>query len=108
MAIAFVIAYFGFLVGYPLLQLWTLFRCRGWWRAFSSFCLIPAIPLYAWALATLLHPRSDGDLSSLLVAPLAVIPNLYVIAVGLGFEMMRWRNWRALHSGDHARIDGTA
>jgi hypothetical protein len=108
MAIIFAISYFGFLVGYPFLQLWTLFRCRGWWRAFSSFCLIPAIPLYAWAMNTFFHPRSDGDLSSLLVAPLGLIPNLYLIAVGLGFEMMRRWNRRVLSSGDHAKIDGAA
>jgi hypothetical protein len=88
MIYVFVLAYFGFLFGYPLLQLWTLMRCSGWWRAFALFSLVPAGPLYAWSLMYLLYPSAEG-LEQFIVAFVGILPLAYLTVVALGFEAVR-------------------
>ena len=90
MVILFFIGYFGFIFVYPLLQLWTLVRCRDWWRAASVFCLIPAVPFYIWSVQDFLHPQ-DASLLALFVAGIGLLPLLYLTVIAVGYELVRRR-----------------
>lgn len=81
---------FGFLYGYPLLQLWTLLRCRGWWRVCSLLCLIPTVPFYATTLRDFLFPQS-GSLWGLLVLVFGPVPVVYLTVLAIGFEVISGR-----------------
>ena len=91
MIYVFMISYLGFMLGYPFLQLWTLLRCRGWWRAFAVFCLIFAVPLYVWSVLDYLAVFGRSGLGSLIVAFLGIWPMLYLLLLALGFESTRKR-----------------
>ena len=85
-AIVFSIAYFGFMFGYPLLQLWTLFRCRAWWRAAAVICLILTVPLYVWAWQDWLDPKNEASLMSLVFAMIGTVPLLSLLVITTGYE----------------------
>lgn len=94
MVTAFLLAYFGFMVGYPFLQLWTLLRCRGWWRAAALFCLIPAAPFYVFSAMDFLGYFSSGSLLGLVVGLVGPVPMSYLAIVALGYERSRRRRNR--------------
>jgi hypothetical protein len=93
--VLFVIGYFGFLFGYPLLQLWTLVRCRAWWRVASIICLIPSLFMYIFAIQDFLFPASEASLASIVVAPFGLVTNFYLTIVALGYESSRRRKAKA-------------
>jgi hypothetical protein len=73
----------AYVIGYPLLQIWTLLRCRGSWRAAALAGLVIWGPFYLWALYKVFTPQPNGDLSGLLIllgVPLTLL-HLGVVAV---------------------------
>jgi hypothetical protein len=90
--IVFMVGLGGFVFGYPILQLWTLVGCRGWWRAFGVFCLVPAVPFYAWSLNAVFAPSSPASLAEIIIAPVGGIFMLYLALVAVGFELQTRRS----------------
>ena len=91
-ATAFIIAYPGFMLGYPFLQLWTLIRCRKWWRTASVICMVFALPLYIWAWVDRNNPNQGASLMMLLFAFLGSFPMLFLMITAVGFEFTARRN----------------
>ncbi len=70
--------FFVFLLGYPILQTFTLLRSKGGWRVASILCLIPSLPFYLWTLWKVFTPQSSGDLSGILIVMVAPWPLIYL------------------------------
>jgi hypothetical protein len=104
--ILFAVCYFGFIFGYPILQLWTLFRFHGWWRAFSIFCLIPTVPFYVWSVKDLVAPETQASLGSLGVAFIGPVPMLYLTFMASGYEAAMRQ--RMKHNGLVEKPEGDA
>ncbi len=89
MRIVFVMVFLGIALVYPVLQAWTIWRCRGGWRTASLLCLVPMGPFYLWSLYKILIPQPSGDLSGMLIMFVAPWPILYLIVLALVSEASR-------------------
>ena len=67
LAIAFPLIFYGFLIGYPLMQAYTLLRGHGAARIISLASLVFGLPFYLWSLSRVFGPQSSGDLSGLVI-----------------------------------------
>lgn len=83
---AIVLAILAFLIGYPVLQYWTLVRCRGLCRRLSLACLLLAAPLYGFTLWDLIAARS-GSLWGIVVVVLGPVPVLGLALLAIGYEV---------------------
>jgi hypothetical protein len=73
----------GYVVMHPVLQLWALLSCRRGWRVAAVAGLLVLGPFYLWALYKVFGPQTGaGDLSGLLILPLAPFSLIYLGIVG--------------------------
>jgi hypothetical protein len=94
--VLFLLGYYGFIYCWPILQLWTLLRCKGWWRVAAILFLLPALPLYLLIIQSFLVPISQTKSGQLIVfvAPVGLLAMLYLPTIALGYELSRRRKAR--------------
>ena len=76
-----------FLIAYPVLQLYALWRCRDAWRTAAGLLLLICGPFFCWAMAKIMGWSHMTERNRAFLDILAPVP-LFALLILLGaFEM---------------------